>query len=276
MRRGAVPLFVTPYVSVAAIYARRAQELTWDERQGNVAVEQGPREPVTYALLLPRDGVLIESSRAHETQGILYSLTFDDAEYVIDARQVKRIWVVPSDLVSRIDARVQKHHFDLTRGGQFRGAYKDANPDFAEQVRADVLALREPAPEPNIPFLNRPMPSKWGPLQANTRLLLKDGSVVKLRSLREQKPVSAVGGGVRWRRNAEVRWSKPLWLSVAKLDSPLDFDPRSVRGYNARQLDGWWGERALEPGERISKQDRALVLERNRRAIARWLKKAVR
>ena len=258
-RRGAVPLFVTPYITVAADPGTyQSQKQDWDEEQGHV-----PRtvevEPVTYALLIPEDAVIHESSRTGQTGGILHSLTFSDAEYVIDARQVLRVWRVPPRVWYPISLLVGRWAQRLIVRGGYKGAWRDKDPDLAKRILALVLDLRPPPVRFQRPFLDVPVKTKWGPMQRDGRILLRDGTVTKIKAVREQGTA---------RRGQNVRWSKPLWLETANFESEVS---PPVWGFRASNLDAWWVERALEPGERISRTERQAVLEKNRRAITRRL-----
>jgi len=270
-RRGQVPLFVTPYVSVAAdpeTYLSNKQD--WDVERGHVrAVEEV--QPVTYALLIPDGAVLHEASlvRDGSSQSYMHQLTFPDSEYVIDARQVLRVWRVPSGVWRPIERLVKVWAARLIVRGQFRGNFKDKDPDLASSIIDAVMDLRAPTNLKQRPFTDVPVKTHWGNLIKGGRVMLKDGTTTVLKGVQERvaHPFSSEG------HDHNVRWSKPLWFAVPRLESALGLLD-GVTGWSKHRLDPWWVEGALVPGATFSKAQRLATLQRNRRGIARWLKEA--
>lgn len=258
-RRGQVPLFVTPYVSVAAGYRT--------EGEGAPPEERG-----TWALVLPADAVIWRNPRALARQGVLYSLFFCDSEYLVDARRVRRVSWVPAEVVDPIAARVEELNLEHTRRRGFRDAYVDADPELARAAMDAVTDLRVPPRQLGRLFLERPMalPGR-GTVQRGQRVLLLDGQVVTLRgaTANHWRPLSS-GTGAR-ERVALERWDPE--------QDRLRFQCSALRAWAPQwsdldrdNLDWRWIVRGLSDGERLSRAARAQAWRDNRMVMAQLLR----
>jgi hypothetical protein len=219
VRRGEVPLFTSPYASVAYFYTR------WDKGAPDF-------DPCMWALVVPRDAVIWTSPRVHNPNGVLHSITWSDSELVVDARRVRRVLVVDPDHAARIAAGTELLAVrDLKKVGSFKGAYRDADPELARAARDAVADLRVPPTALQRPFLEIPLPTPIGGVLRGQKVLLLDGQTVEL-----------VGHRVSGRGHLfQVRGLKP-WGSHGILD-PVNLPSGAIL-------------RVVAPGERLTASDR--------------------
>ena len=152
VRKDALPIFTSPYPTVANLYAGGADLM--------LAIEYDP------------SGLIYESSRVSRTGGAAYSATFADAEQVIDARSVKRVRIVTPQSVERLN-EFQAFFESQIRTGGFKGAYVDKDPELvAANLKASVNL------EAPIYRLDRIF--REAPLRLTNGLSIMEGSRVRL------------------------------------------------------------------------------------------------
>jgi hypothetical protein len=173
IKKGAVPIFTSPYPTAANWYKGGADMF--------LAIEHAP------------EGRIYTSSRAGQTQGAAYSATFPDAEHVIDARSIKNVSVLSPEQVGRI-AEHENNFEQGIRRGAFRGAYKDVDPELA---RANLQAARNLSPvvkSLNRPFVEAPVKTSSGlPVKKGDRVRLASGATGVLSGYREFTPEQSAG-----------------------------------------------------------------------------------
>ena len=151
IKKGAVPVFTSPYPTAANWYKGGADLF--------LAIEHTP------------EGKIYASSRAGQTQGAAYSATFPDAEHVIDARSIKNVSVLSPEQIEQI-AEHEKNFEAGVRKGAYKGAYKDVDPELA---RANLEAARNLSPV--VKSLGRPFTE--APLEISSGLKVKKGDRVR-------------------------------------------------------------------------------------------------
>lgn len=269
IKRGQIPLFATPYPSTAWLYVKHG----WTLASGTTC------EPVTYALVIPESAVIWENSRAHRTQGLFYSMTYSDAEYVVDARQVRRVLVVPPELLRAIGEKVEELAGKNIVRTQHKNAFKDRDEDLAVATSTAIMDLRVPSPTLGRPFLEVPLvlPGIGGVMKGQ-RVLLKDGQVVTLKEARASRLVMTEAAGGRWQ---QLDLDDPgaiehLKLSMSKVEVPWTTEGN---GYvwdpllNALNLSPDLIARPVQPGERVSQQERAQTWDRYRAELGQELER---
>ena len=139
-KKGAIPIFTSPYPTVASLYKEGAGQL--------LAIEHAP------------EGVIYKSSRAGQTQSGAYSAQFPDAEHVIDARSVKRVYFVDEAQQANL-AKHADFFRDQSVRGAFKGAYRDrdaalvaANLERSKNLEPPVGTLGRPFVEDPIKLAN--------------------------------------------------------------------------------------------------------------------------
>ena len=175
VRKGRAPLFTSPYVTTAAIYRGMSGYVVGQSRAERQSVE-----PVTWAIAVPKDAVIWTNARTYNMNGIFHLLTYSDAEEVIDARRVRKVWHVPAELVEAIARRTDDLAARYKVAGGFRGSWKDRDPDLAGAALDAVLELRVPPKNLGRPFLEAPVPVAGGMAKKGDRVLLADGQVVPI------------------------------------------------------------------------------------------------
>lgn len=241
-QRGARPLFTTPFPSTAYFYRSHAAEA-----------------PVSWALIVPEDAVIWTNNRTYNTSGIFYSLTYPDAEVVVDARKVRRVFHLPAHRIESIGRTVKALADDNIVRGAFRHHYKDRDPELAVAARRAVVDLRLPPPDLGRPFREVPLPTAAGGVMKGQRVLLRDGQIARLRGVRELR----VGPDVRrqfWRGHDQAFSASGFieWMG-------------SQVGLEDMALTEDWFVRPLAKGERVSRGERVATWEANRSTILRWV-----
>lgn len=140
LKRGAIPVFTSPYPTVSKLYDEGAGLL--------VAIEYSP------------DGEIYVSSRAGSTQGGSYSATFSDSEHIIDARKVVSVKLVTPEQEALI-LDFNKFFESQVRRGAYQNAFKDkdsalvsANIDAARNLRPVQTTLGRPFTETPVALPN--------------------------------------------------------------------------------------------------------------------------
>lgn len=217
-RKGKLPLFTSPYVTTAAIY-RDMTGWVVGEKHGDL----GAMDPVTWALLVPASAVIWKSRQAEAPTSVFHALTYSDAEIVIDARQIVRVWHVPAGVVGPIHRRVEALAERLKGEGGFRNSFKDKDDALAGAALHAVFDLRIPPTELGRPFIEAPVPlPNGGEVQKGDRVLLFDGQVVTL--------VDRSANGRWYRATGFSEWGKtyPTSWGWDGVNLELDFVVRAV------------------------------------------------
>lgn len=156
-KAGAVPVFTSPFPTVASMYEGGSNLM--------VAIEYEPK------------GRIWRAPRVDRTEGQAYSATFVDAEDVIDARSIRRVWVLNSDQMENMP-RFRAIFDQNVSGGAFRGAYKDKDPalvaaniDAARNLERPIVRLQRPLIETPL-FLENGLG-----IRVNQRVRLSNGTV---------------------------------------------------------------------------------------------------
>lgn len=184
-RRGKVPVYTSPYPSVAGLYRSWHAPL-----------------PITFAMEVPRSAIIYISGRAHPSQGYAYSVWFVDTEIIVDAAQITRLWYVPTTLVQQaIDGAAKLHH-EQTVAGSMKNVWKDRDPALAKAGAEAIADLRSPPTTLGRLFLETPAPTTAGPLRFGDRILLWTGEITKAQGWRPIDP----GGDFWWQRMGATAW----------------------------------------------------------------------
>lgn len=220
-------------------------------------------EPVTWAIIVPLDALIWENTRARQTQGIFHSLMYADAEFIIDANQIREIRWVPDEILVPIGEATKALKATQSVRGMHRNTFKDRDPALAEAARDAVTDLRMPPVQLGRPFIEVPMelPGVGGVLK-NQRVLLKDGQITKLQNARAWRP------GGSWNQTVELdAWQEDPAVSVRLTGRGHKNWTPQYGPLNNDNLSWEMVERPLLKGERVSIKARRELWRKNRDEI---------
>lgn len=252
-RRGAVPVFTTPYPTVAQSYFdynprmpvnlpgvgmvfpghNTEDEKRWGEKSAIIAI------------LFEPSGLIYQSSRTGQTQSYAYSATFPDAEYVIDARKVKEVYVLSPEQIDML-----REYVDIFTNGYTRGAYansfRDKDPDAMKRQLENSMNLR-PIVSLGRPFSESPLVLSNGvAVMAGDRVALADGQIVTLKSVRH------LG---QWGSKALKEGDGPLYFEVSGYKRWLQIDEHYYKP-DPGNMPADWVIAVVPKGTRLTKDMR--------------------
>lgn len=229
-------------------------------------------QPQTWAILLPEDALIWENTRARSTLGILYSLGYCDAEFIIDANRIREIRPVDGELLAAQQAALKDLQARYMVRGGFKGVWKDKDPDIAEAARDAFVDLRLPPETLGRPFIEAPMPIPGvGGLLKGQRVLLADGQIAKINDAYARAFM-----GSRW-----VRLPLDTWHT--KEGAQLDLRGTGVKawagdfvGLDNNRINPRLIVRVLDKGERVPKKARVAQWQESRDEVLNVLSEKLR
>lgn len=224
-------------------------------------------EPETWALVLPKEAVLWEHPRVQKTEGVLYSLKYPDSEVLVDASKTHRVLWVPPEVIEPIGRRVELLEGRYSRGGGFKGSYRDTDDDIAGAALDAVLDLRVPPLKLGRAFLEVPLALPGiGGVRKGQRALLWDGQIVTLTEARVLRWEDLGGGTGRWQHLRPDEWNPSTDKLFLVARGLVEWAPFGS-GLDRMNIDWHMIARPLEKNERVSAEEKLETWKEGRRHI---------